>query len=47
VPSHVKVDKHDAGGVKLDITGPRLNDEIEDWSVIKVVAMIRRCCEGI
>ena len=40
----VNVDRHDAGGVKIDVTAPRLNEEIEDWSVTKAV-MINECCE--
>jgi hypothetical protein len=30
----VKVDRHDAGGVKTGIIGPRLNEEMDAWSVI-------------
>ena len=45
----VNIDRHDDGGVKADVTGPRLNEEIEDWSVIKVVVievvMINKCCK--
>ena len=33
----VKVDRHDVGGVKVDVIGPRLNNEIDPWSVIVVV----------
>jgi len=28
-PSQVNVDRHDAGGVKVAVTGPRLNAAIE------------------
>ena len=44
VDDMVNVDRHDGGGVKIDVTGPRLNEEIEDWSVIKVV-IINKCCK--
>ena len=39
----VNVERHDAGGVKVDITGPRLNPAIELWSV-RVVVMANECC---
>jgi hypothetical protein len=36
----VNVDKHDAGGANGVITGPRLNADIEAWSLIMGVVVV-------
>jgi len=37
---YVNVERHDAGGVKIDVKGPRLREEMMARSVITVVAMV-------
>jgi hypothetical protein len=39
-PPKVNVDKHDAGGANGVITGPRLNADIEAWSLIIGVVVL-------
>jgi hypothetical protein len=34
---HVTVDTHDVGGLKIDVTGPRLNKDMDAWSVTQIV----------
>jgi hypothetical protein len=39
-PPKVRTDRHDDGGAKVVVTGPRLNAAIEAWSVIKAVVEV-------